>query len=158
MSFVLSIQSTLSLHLFCPSPWPLLTSPVSLIFVTPLFPHIPIPAILSLSLLCNHSPLNQKRGEWDGMERELQVSIEVLSSQATHLRAFTSHKSAIACICLKVVPHQDIMHSCFGPLSPILILQSSSCLLSKIKRPGTDFQSHQSQKILCLLCICQERS
>lgn len=95
---------------------------------------------------------------------ELQASIEVLSSQAARLQDSTSHEATIACTCLKVAPPRAISHSCLGSLNTVLILQSSAFLLSEIKKKkkekkaGKDLQSQQSQKILGLVCICQEQS
>lgn len=120
--------------------------PVSMIFYTPLF-------LISPSLPSSLSP---KKREWDGTKRKLHVYWSVV--QPATLRTSTSHKPTIACVCLKVTPHGAIARSCLGPVSPILILQSSTYLLRKIKRAGTDLQLYQRQKSLGLLCICQEQS
>lgn len=111
------------------------------------FSYLPIPAILSPSPLQSPST-EQKKRESDGMKRELQVSIEVLSSQAAHLRASTSHKSAIACVYLKVAPLLAIARGCLGPLCPIFILQSSTCLLSDIKTLGQTFNHTKVKRFL----------
>lgn len=111
------------------------------------FPHLPIPALLSVP---------QKEGVRWNKEKAAHVYWSVV--QPATLRTSTSHKPTIACVCLKVTPHGAIARSCLGPVSPILILQSSTYLLRKIKRAGTDLQLYQRQKSLGLLCICQEQS
>lgn len=102
--------------------------PVSMIFFTPLFLISPsLPSSLSPKKSCTC----------------------LLKCRPATFRTSISHKPTIACVCLKVTPH--------WPVSPILILQSSTYLLRKIKTAGTDLQLYQRQRSVGLLCICQEQ-
>ena len=124
---------------------------------------LPFPPLSVLSLSLPLSPLQSpstepQKGGSDGIMRDRQVSIEVLSSLAAHLPRIPGAHHRLHLSEGHTSPSR-LTQLPGGPLSGVLVLPSSDFLLGKIKRRWDRASvTTMSGEILGLLCICQGRS